>query len=313
MEKHTKMTAVNYTRLIPQLTQSHLATKLKKLHDVKANESGTLLMVNVCDVASVGSILKEAEKLQKDNEYQPKRTLQAFATASYGIALETNTTDDEMTWMQNRAKSVEIGEEIYSQCSNLSSQDIIPFSIDVQEGYMDQLDVVIEESILKAGAVGINLEDAIRPQHPSKTSTLMTIEQAVERIQRALNIAKRLGVPDFVINARTDALIVGSTIEEALKRGKAYLDAGATVVFVWGGSQRGVSTNEVKKIVKTLNGKVNFSLKPGGLTLDELSTIGAARASLGPQLLFKQREGGQKLVARSVSNLFLTGKINDED
>lgn len=60
-------------------------------------------------------------------------------------------------------------------------------------------------------------------------------------------------MPDFCVNARTDALGHGGSIEESIDREKAYLAAGATTVFVWGGGdRRGVSAEEVKQLVEAL-------------------------------------------------------------
>nr|WP_278255847.1 isocitrate lyase/phosphoenolpyruvate mutase family protein [Nocardioides convexus] len=56
-----------------------------------------------------------------------------------------------------------------------------------------------------------------------------------------MKAAEAEGVPDFVLNARTDAFVKGAEnpLEEAVRRGRAYLDAGAPVVFVPGKARRG--------------------------------------------------------------------------
>ena len=52
------------------------------------------------------------------------------------------------------------------------------------------------------------------------------------------------GVPDFVLNARTDAFLLAGdrdpaeSLADAIERGRAFLDAGAPVVFVPGGWSR---------------------------------------------------------------------------
>ena len=58
-------------------------------------------------------------------------------------------------------------------------------------------------------------------------------EVAAERIRRALATAKAIRVPDFTINARTDILVHGGELSEAIERGKAYLAVEANTVFVW--------------------------------------------------------------------------------
>lgn len=84
--------------------------------------------------------------------------------------------------------------------------------------------------------VGINLEDS-----ENERKEMFPLDAAVDRIKRVLAIARAKGVPDFTIDARTDALLHGLPLSEAIDQGKVYLEAGATTVFVWGGSIRGES------------------------------------------------------------------------
>jgi 2-methylisocitrate lyase-like PEP mutase family enzyme len=100
-------------------------------------------------------------------------------------------------------------------------------------------------------------------------------------------MADQHGVRNFVVNARTDTLMHGGTISEAIARGKSYLAAGATTVFVLGGSVRGgVTKDEVEQLTQAFDGKLNVALKisPGNLTAKELAKIGVARLSIGPTL-----------------------------
>lgn len=138
---------------------------------------------------------------------------------------------------------------------------------------------------------------------PSKTSRadsasigLVPIGAAVDRIKRVLTAAEAKGVPDFVVNARTDTFLHGGKFPEAIDRGKAFLEAGATTVFVRGGRQRGTSKNEVIELTKAFEGRLNVSMKllEGFLTVKELQDIGVARISLGPQL--------QLVVAKAFAN-----------
>src|SRR5690606_31581325 len=56
------------------------------------------------------------------------------------------------------------------------------------------------------------------------SSTLVSLDEAVGKIKAA--VAARSN-PDFVIKARTDA----TNLEEAIVRGKAYVEAGADVIY----------------------------------------------------------------------------------
>ena len=66
------------------------------------------------------------------------------------------------------------------------------------------------------------------------------LDEAVAQRAAIMDAAISEGVPDFVLNARTDAFVLGrdrdqaDVLADAVERGKAYLDAGAPTVFVPG-------------------------------------------------------------------------------
>ncbi len=107
-----------------------------------------------------------------------------------------------------------------------------------------------------------------------------------------LTAAAKAGVPDFVVNARNDTLLVGGTVDAAIARGKEYLKAGATTVFVFGG-QRFVTIPEWIQLSKALDGKVNaflVLLYPNAPGIKALAETGVSRISVGPQLMLKAVE-----------------------
>ncbi|KAL4925385.1 isocitrate lyase/PEP mutase family protein [Aspergillus undulatus] len=179
-----------------------------------------------------------------------------------------------MTLSQNLAS-------VQSIAASLSVNGLprLPLSVDVQDGY-DIVETIT--GIIKLGAAGCNLEDL-----NNSTNHMRPLPEAVNRIELALQTARQLGVPDFVINARTDILGLGGSIEEAIERGRAFLEAGACTVFVWGGpGGRGVSKEEITKLVDAFQGRLNVKLilKDGFLTVSELKQMGVARISMGPEL-----------------------------
>ncbi len=130
---------------------------------------------------------------------------------------------------------------------------------------------------IAAGAVGANLEDEMRP-----------FRDAVAMVETAVAVAEAEGIP-FVLNARTDAFIragdddPGTTLAAAIERGKAFLEAGATCVFVPGK----LDTDTIGALVDAL-GRQRLSLLgfPGTPPPAELAALGVARVSYGP---FPQR------------------------
>ncbi|KAF1994775.1 PEP phosphonomutase-like protein [Amniculicola lignicola CBS 123094] len=222
----------------------------------------------------------------------------AMATASYAVAEASGVPDSELTLETNITAIRGI--------SRIARELKKPLTVDFQDGFGDNLEEGIRE-VIKLGVVGINLEDYGRELLDGK-GDLYSIEQAQDRIRRVMKVAVEEGVPDFCINARTDTLVVGRALSEAIERGKAYLEAGANTVFVWGGKERGgTSRAEVEALCKAFGGRLNVSLvkiRPGGLTVKELSDIGVARMSIGPQLMLKS----QAFVAQEAEKI-LSGEL----
>ncbi|KAF4448027.1 carboxyphosphonoenolpyruvate phosphonomutase-like protein [Fusarium austroafricanum] len=206
---------------------------------------------------------------------------EAIGTASFAIARASGTSDDDLTLEQNLAVTEPI--------SRAAKEAKKPLTVDIQDGYGNRLEEAIGK-LLDFGVSGINLED-----YDNETKRQIDIGTAVDRIRRTLKVARERDVPDFVVNARIDTLVLGGTLEDVLVRGKKYLEAGANTVFVWGAS-RGVSKEEVQAMVKDFDGRLNVLLKigDGGLTIPELANLGVARISIGPTLQFTAMSGLQK-------------------
>ena len=139
--------------------------------------------------------------------------------------------------------------------------------------------------MIEAGVVGINLEDYDRER-----DGFFEADKAVERMQTVLKTAKNMGLPNFVVNARCDVLVQGGKLDAVLVRGKRYLEAGAASVLVWGGSGRGVSRDEIAKMVEAFEGRLNVNIRLSGDTMavaiEEAAQLGVSRLSIGPQIQF---------------------------
>jgi 2-methylisocitrate lyase-like PEP mutase family enzyme len=88
---------------------------------------------------------------------------------------------------------------------------------------------------VRAGIAGIHVEDEVNPKHTSTVGRLCRIDDMQARIDAARRAAGNSG---FYIIARCDELYPqarggGGTnsVEEAIKRGKAYAEAGADALF----------------------------------------------------------------------------------
>jgi len=83
-----------------------------------------------------------------------------------------------------------------------------------------------------AGVAGICIEDNVFPKrcsfYPGVKRLLADLDEQTLKIRAAVDAGSR----DFVVIARTEALIAGWGLEEALRRGRAYADAGADAILI---------------------------------------------------------------------------------
>ncbi|KAE8445558.1 hypothetical protein EG329_013322 [Mollisiaceae sp. DMI_Dod_QoI] len=233
-----------------------LAGTFKALH----KPGDPLVLANVYDILSARAVASLPSN-------------KALATASYSVAAACGIMDDDLDLDSNLSAVRGI--------AAVAKEHNKPLTVDIQDAYGESLEKAIA-SIIHLGVVGVNLEDYDKDNH-----VLYSPEVAVERIQRVLAVSQREGVPDFVVNARCDVLAQGGQLDEVLRRGKKYLAAGATAVFVYGGSKRGgISGKEVQTMVKEFDGRLSviLKMKPDGLTVPQLRELGVARISVGPQI-----------------------------
>ncbi|KAK5076698.1 hypothetical protein LTS08_005869 [Lithohypha guttulata] len=231
-----------------------LAVKLKELH-VSGNP---LLLANVWDASSAQAIASHTATM-------------AVATASYAIASTQGIEDNDMTAKQNLTGV----RNVVAGLRKAGKADSIPLSADLQDGY-DGPGETIKQAIA-LGVVGCNLEDVDNTNH-----TLRSIDDASNRISTVLRAAEDAGVPDFVVNARTDVLGYGGNIKDVIERGKAYLERGATTVFVWGVGKWDIKEEEVEEMVAAFHG--NLAVQPGSIGIKRLTELGVSRISVGPAL-----------------------------
>ena len=139
----------------------------------------------------------------------------------------------------------------------------IPIIADSDTGGGNAINVVrtIREYI-QAGVAGIHMEDQVTPKRSGHWAgkRLIPLEEAAGKIRAAVDTRNRFD-PDFVIVARTDArAAVGGGVEEAIRRGNAYADAGADLVFF----ESPFSEDEVARAAREI--RVKLMVLPGGLS-----------------------------------------------
>jgi methylisocitrate lyase len=153
----------------------------------------------------------------------------------------------------------------------------------------------------EAGAAGINIEDQIFPKRCGhlEGKTLIDFDEAVAKVAAAVDARRD---KDFVINARTDALSV-SGLSEAIRRGNAFLRAGATMVFLEGAD----SVETIRQAVAGIDGPVAVNLveggkTPAGLNFATLQQLGVARVSLPSTAMQAMVQAVRTVFARVLQN-----------
>ena len=161
----------------------------------------------------------------------------------------------------------------------------IPLMADGDTGYGNAVNVwYTVEAFERAGAAGINLEDQVLPKRCGHLAGKEVIS-AQEMAGKIAAAAEARRDPDFVINARTDALAVEG-LDAVVTRARTYFAAGATMVFVDGVDSR----DTIATLVDTIGGPLAINMVEGGktplgLTFTELQNMGVARVSLPVSLL----------------------------
>ena len=193
----------------------------------------------------------------------------AIATSSAGLMVSLGYPDGEVMGRPEFVSAVERIARVLS----------VPLSVDIVAGFGKTTKEVVAtvRAILKAGGIGINIEDFAHA-----TKKLFPVERQVENVKAIRRLGDTVGVP-LVINARTDALRFGTGDDEAkfgeaVRRATAYRDAGADCVYPMGLTE----AVSIKRFVKELHFPINVMVRKGLPPVSELERLGVARVSFGP-------------------------------
>ena len=150
-----------------------------------------------------------------------------------------------------------------------------PLIADADTGFGNAINVVrTVEEYIRAGVAGMHLEDQVAPKRCGHVAGREVIarDEAVLKIRAACQTRDALD-PDFVIIARTAARGAhGGSMEEAITRANAFLDAGADLAFVEGPKDK----EEVAHICQAVKGPVFYNMTgiSPRFTAEEMAAIG---------------------------------------
>jgi 2-methylisocitrate lyase-like PEP mutase family enzyme len=220
------------------------AALLQKLHA----DPELLVLVNVWDVITAKVVAANPD-------------IKAIATASHSIAAAHGYPDGEVIPR----------DEMLAAVARIVAAVDLPVTADLEAGYGDPGETA--RRAMDVGVVGMNLEDQLKP-----------LPDAVSAVRAVVAAGESAGIP-FVLNARTDAFLRAgdkdpeAVLVDAIERGKAYLDAGASTFFVPGK----LDEQQVEAIVAAVGPqKLNLIAVPGAIPLEAMARLGVARVSFGP-------------------------------
>ena len=125
--------------------------------------------------------------------------------------------------------------ELVENVRNICNAVKIPVLVDADTGHGNALGARrTVQLLIQAGAGGCFIEDQKAPKRCGfvKGKQLISIEEAAGKYRAVCDLRDELD-PDFIIMARTDARgAVGGSLEECIRRGKAYKEAGVDVLYV---------------------------------------------------------------------------------
>lgn len=151
----------------------------------------------------------------------------------------------------------------------------VHLTVDIETGSVDTA-----VAVATAGAVGVNMEDAMGPAEA----------------HAALIRSVKREVPHLFVNARTDTHWQRpGDPTEAVRRVRRYADAGADGVFVPGLAEPA----EIAAVVAAVDVPVNVLFLPGRHTVATLADLGVRRISTG-SLLFRAALAGFMDAAKAV-------------
>jgi 2-methylisocitrate lyase-like PEP mutase family enzyme len=246
--------------------QADRAARFAALH-----RTGAFILPNAWDVASAALIAAAG--------------FPAIATTSSGVAFSFGIVDGE---------KIERG-RMLAAAAEIARRSPVPVTADLEAGYGADPDAVAASvrDAIAAGIVGCNIEDT-----DPRTGKLFELDQAVARVRAGVEAARAAGLPNFVLNARTDPFLrsfgePAACLAEAVRRANAYAAVGAGSLFVPGPGD----LETISALTRQIQGPVNILVRPGLPPLARLEAAGVRRVSLGGSLTGAAYGHAQRVLA----------------
>jgi len=128
--------------------------------------------------------------------------------------------------------------DFFNVASSMNEAVNIPVIADCDTGYGNSNNVIhLVKKYEAAEIAAVCIEDKLFPKVNSFIPGRQELASIAEFVGKILAAKNAQNDPDFLVIARTEALIAGWGMEEALKRAHAYIDAGADAILIHSKSQ----------------------------------------------------------------------------
>lgn len=221
----------------------------------RLHESGCFILPNPWDIGT-------ARYLQSLN-------FKALATTSAGFAFAQGYPDNGVTRQM-----------VLDHCADIVEATDVPINADFEGGFAHEPSGVAESVTLctQTGVAGLSIEDSTG----DAAKPLYDFDLAVERVRAARKAIDTSGA-DVVFTARHEGFLVGKPdLDEAIRRLKAFSDAGADCLYAPGLRTR----EQIGAVIEAVKPKpVNVIIAwKTDLTFQDIAALGARRVSIGSAL-----------------------------
>ena len=175
-------------------------------------------------------------------------------------------------------------EQVLENIRVIAAATDLPLNADLEDGFATEpaAAAAIVPAACEAGAVGGSIEDSINDPAARPTDgslPILDFELAVERVQAAVEAARRLPIP-FMLTARAEGMLHGQRdLDEIIRRLQAFEAAGADVLYA-----PGLRTlDQVRQVTAEIDRPFNMVMgfADPSITLEQLAEAGVKRVSIG--------------------------------
>ncbi|MBV8777323.1 MAG: isocitrate lyase/phosphoenolpyruvate mutase family protein, partial [Alphaproteobacteria bacterium] len=183
-------------------------------------------------------------------------------------------------------------------------QTAIPMVADIDTGYGNAINVLhVVRAYAEAGAAAVVMEDKLFPKDTSLLAGGRQELVRVEEFQGKIEAAGAAGKQhDLVVIARTEALIADLGLDEALRRGAAYAEAGADLLLV---HSKRKTPDEIVAFCERWDGRIPLTIVPTAypdLTEDKVRALGKIRIVIYANHAIRAAAGAMRQVFAQIKS-----------